>query len=139
MDADSPLEPARRVAGEVFGPIETGAAAALRPFIAVPDVVPHARLHAATRSRELEAENARLRSEASTAGYDRNRLEEFDGLTTAAERPRLRPGPGPRGRRSARAQSFSRTVTIDAGSPAGVGARHDRASTTTASSAGCSG
>ncbi len=81
---DSPMEPARRVAGEVFGPIETGAATALRPFVAVPQWF---RSHDSMRREigELEAENARLRSEASTAGYDRNRLEEFDGLTTAAE------------------------------------------------------
>ena len=37
--SDSPMEPARRVVGEVFGPIETGAATAVRPFTAVPDLV----------------------------------------------------------------------------------------------------
>lgn len=115
---DSPMEPARRVAGEVFGPVETGAATALRPFIAVPEWF---RTHDSMQREigELEAENARLRSEASTAGYDRNRLEEFDGLTTAAEAlgyalvPARVVGLGP-------SQSFSRTVTIDAGSKAGL-------------------
>lgn len=115
---DSPMEPARRVAGEVFGPIETGTTAALRPFTAVPDWF---RSHGSMREEihELEAENARLRSEAATSGYDRNRLEEFDGLTAAASSlgyalvPARVVGLGP-------SQSFSSTVTIDAGSRAGV-------------------
>ena len=117
--ADSPIEPARRAVGEVFGPIETGATTALRPFIAVPDWF---RTHDSMRDEigELEAENARLRA----AGRD----------------VRLRPQP-PRGvrrpdrgrrRRSATpwcparvvglgpSQSFSRTVTIDAGSQSGI-------------------
>ena len=104
--------------GEVFGPIETGTATAVRPFTAVPDWF---RSHDSMRDEisELEAENAKLRSEASTTSYDRNRLEEFDGLTTAAEAlgaalvPARVVGLGP-------SQSFSRTVTIDAGSDAGL-------------------
>ena len=115
---DSPMEPARRVAGEVFGPIEAGTTAALRPFTAVPDWF---RSHGSMREEihELEAENARLRSEAATSGYDRNRLEEFDGLTAAASSlgyalvPARVVGLGP-------SQSFSSTGTIDAGSRAGV-------------------
>jgi rod shape-determining protein MreC len=115
---DSPMEPARRAVGEVFGPVESGAATALRPFVAVPDWF---RSHDSMREEidELEAENARLRAEAATSGYNRNRLEEFDGLTTAAESlgyalvPARVVGLGP-------SQSFSRTVTIDAGSKAGI-------------------
>jgi rod shape-determining protein MreC len=115
---DSPMEPARRAVGEVFGPVETGTSAALRPFVAIPEWF---RSHDALRRdlAELEAENARLRSEAATTGYDRNRLEEFDGLTAAAESlgyalvPARVVGLGP-------SQSFSQTVTIDAGSRAGI-------------------
>lgn len=115
---DSPMEPARRVVGEVFGPIETGATTAVRPFTSVPDWF---RSQDSMREEinELEAENALLRSEAATTNYDRNRLEEFDGLTTAAETlgaalvPARVVGLGP-------SQSFSRTVTIDAGSRAGL-------------------
>ena len=68
---------------------------------------------------QLQAENARLRSDAATSGYDRNRLEEYDGLTAAADSlgyalvPARVVGLGP-------SQSFSRTVTIDAGSDAGI-------------------
>ncbi len=115
---DSPVESARRVVGEVFGPVETGTATAIRPFTAVPDWF---------RSRgalnddvaRLEAENSRLRSQAATADYDRNRLQEYDGLTAAADDlgyalvPARVVALGP-------AQSFSDAVTIDAGSRAGI-------------------
>lgn len=115
---DSPMEPARRVAGEVFGPVESAAATAIRPFTAVPDWL---RTKDSMRRElsDLEAENARLRSEAARSGYDRNRLEEFDGLTAAASSlgyalvPARVVGLGP-------SQSFSSTVTIDAGSDAGI-------------------
>ena len=116
--SDSPMEPARRALGEVFGPVETGTTTAIRPFTAVPQWF---RSHNALRHdiEELEAENSRLRSEAATSGYDRNRLAEFDGLTTTAEAlgyalvPARVVGLGS-------AQSFSHTVTIDAGSHAGI-------------------
>lgn len=115
---DSPMEPARRAVGEVFGPIEAGTTAAVRPFTSVPDWF---RTQGSLRREisELEAENAELRSANASAGYDRNRLEEFDALTTAAGSlgyalvPARVIGLGP-------SQSFSHTVTIDAGSDAGL-------------------
>ena len=114
----SPLEPARQAVGEVFGPLETATSAVVRPFVAIPGWF---RTQDSLRGdiNELEAENARLRAETATSGYDRNRLEEFDGLTRAAEDlgyalvPSRVVGIGP-------SQSFSQTVTIDAGSRAGV-------------------
>jgi rod shape-determining protein MreC len=115
---NSPLEPARQAVGEVFGPVEAETSATVRPFVAVPDWF---RTHDSLRGEinQLEAENARLRAESETSGYDRNRLEEYDGLTQAAGDlgyalvPARVVGIGP-------AQSFSQTVTIDAGSRAGV-------------------
>ncbi len=115
----SPLEPARRAVGEVFGPAEVAAATAMRPVQSLPGWF---------RSREslsadltaLESENAQLRAEAHTSGYDRNRLAELEGLTTAARSlgyalvPARVVGYGP-------SQSFSSTVTIDAGSSSGLG------------------
>ncbi len=114
----SPLDPARRAAGEVFGPVEVAASTAIRPFTGVSDWF---------RTRDsmqddliaLQAENSRLKSDLATQGYDRNRLEEYDGLTAAAHTlgyelvPARVVGLGP-------SQSFSSTVTIDAGSDAGV-------------------
>jgi rod shape-determining protein MreC len=116
--SDSPLEPARRAAGEIFGPVEVGATAAVRPFTAVPHWF---------RSRDsmqddlmaLQAENSRLKSEVNTRDYNRNRLEEYDGLTAAAQSlgyslvPARVVGLGS-------SQSFSSTITIDAGSDAGL-------------------
>jgi rod shape-determining protein MreC len=116
--ADGPVDSARRAVGEVFGPVEVATATAIRPFTSVPGWF---------RSRDdlqddvmaLRAENSRLRSDLATQDYDRNRLEEYDGLTAAAESlgaslvPARVVGLGP-------SQSFSRTVTIDAGSVAGV-------------------
>ncbi|GCD92351.1 rod shape-determining protein MreC [Nocardioides sp. LS1] len=116
--ADSPMEPARRAVGEVFGPIETGTATVIRPFTAVPAWF---RTKGALRDdiAELTAENSRLKSQVATQDYDRNRLEEFEGLTSAAENlgyalvPARVVGLGA-------AQSFSHTVTIDAGSSSGI-------------------
>ena len=116
--AGSPLDPARRAVGEVFGPVESATAAAVRPIAAVPDWF-QSRDSMQAELSALEAENAELRSEVATSGYDRNRLEEYDGLTATAENLRLALVParvialGP-------SQSFSRTVTIDAGSDDGL-------------------
>ncbi len=117
---DSLLDPARRVVGEAVGPAETGASRVLRPFLSVSDwFTTHGSLRADVR--DLEAENARLRSELNTVDYDRNRLAQYDGLIATARDtgyalvPARVVGLGP-------AQSFTRTVTIDAGADAGLGA-----------------
>jgi rod shape-determining protein MreC len=115
---DSPLEPARQAMGSIFGPVEDATARVVRPLTEVPgwfrtqDSLRH-------RITALESENARLRGQVATAGPDRNRLAEYDGLTRTARENGLALVPsrvvamGP-------AQSFSRTVTIDAGTAAGV-------------------
>jgi len=114
----SPLDPVRRAVGEIFGPAEVATATAVRPFTAVPDWF---RSHDSMQQDllDLQAENSDLRSQIATEDYDRNRLAEYDGLTAAAEDlgyslvPARVVALGP-------SQSFSRTVTIDAGSDAGV-------------------
>jgi rod shape-determining protein MreC len=118
VDDGSPVESARRVVGEAFGPVESFTGAAVRPFTSVPSWF---RSTASLQAdiRDLEAENAELRSQVATSGFDRNRLAELEGLTRAA---------GDLGRSLVPArvvaygssQSFSNTVTIDAGSAAGV-------------------
>ncbi len=114
----SVLEPARRGLGEVFGPAESVASALVRPVTAVPDWF-RSRDSMRDELDELELENAELRTQVRTSGFDRNRLAEYDGLTAAAGTlgramvPARVVGLGP-------SQSFSSTVTIDAGSDAGL-------------------
>ena len=117
--ADSPVEPARRAVGEVFGPARVGTAAVVRPITAIPGLVPDPRLDARraqrARGRERRASAPRSPRPASTATGWRS--------TTASPRPPrtsatrwCRPESSPLGP----SQSFTRTVTIDAGSEAGL-------------------
>lgn len=115
---DSPVEPARRAMGEVYGPVEVSAAAVVRPVAAIPRWF---RSHDSMREEisDLESANAELRQQVNTSGYDRNKLAEYDGLTAAAGTlgyalvPARVVGMGP-------SQSFSSTVTIDAGARSGL-------------------
>ncbi|GEP40231.1 rod shape-determining protein MreC [Nocardioides psychrotolerans] len=116
--SDSPVEPVRRALGEVYGPVEVTAAAVVRPVTAIPRWFS---THDTMRAEidDLEAENAALRQQVNTSGYDRNKLAEYDGLTAAAGTlgyalvPARVVGMGP-------SQSFSSTVTIDAGARSGL-------------------
>ena len=114
----SPVEPARQAVGEVFGPVESAAAAAVRPFTSIPAWL-QTQDSLSEELRELEAENAELRSQVATSGFDRKRLDQYDGLTSAAQDlghalvPARVVAFGP-------SQSFNNTVTIDAGSAAGL-------------------
>jgi rod shape-determining protein MreC len=117
-DDDSPLDPARTAAGELFGPVEKGAAAAIRPFTVVPEFFTTTHGLRADLAK-LEAENSALRSRLANAPVDQNRVAELDGLLASARStgyalvPSRVVAMGP-------AQSFSRTVTIDAGTRSGV-------------------
>jgi rod shape-determining protein MreC len=118
VDGGAPVDPLRALVGEVYGPAESLGDAVVRPVLAVPDWL-RTRHDLATRIDDLQSENARLRSQLATSAYGRNRLQEYDDLTSTAESigyalvPARVVGIGP-------AQSFSRTVTIDAGSRAGL-------------------
>jgi rod shape-determining protein MreC len=116
----SPVEPLRSVAGNVFGPAEAVTASVVRPFQAVPE------FFTTTGSlqqevRRLEAENATLRGQLATSSVARQRAAELDGLLERSDEtgyalvPARVVAHGP-------AQSFSRTVTIDAGTSSGVNA-----------------
>lgn len=115
---DSPVEPARAAVGEVFGPVESVTAAVVRPLAAVPSWF-HGKDDLREEIAVLQAENSELRTQVATSGFDRNRLEEYDGLTRTAEDlghalvPARVVAYGP-------SQSFNSTVTIDAGSEAGI-------------------
>ena len=115
---DSPLEPARSIAGDVLGPVESATAAAVRPFTVVPEYFTTSHRLRADLARE-RAENTGLRNRLAVAPVDRNRVAELDGLLASARStgyalvPARVVAMGP-------AQSFSRTVTIDAGTRSGV-------------------
>lgn len=114
----SPVEPVRRVTGEVLGPAEAFATAATAPFVSLRDAL---RTNASLRDdlAALEEDNAGLRAELRSAGYDEQRVTELRNLRAVAGDlgyallPARVVAIGP-------AQSFSHTVTIDAGSDAGL-------------------
>ena len=116
--SSSPLDPLRSAVGNVVGPMETASTTALRPFT---DLSGALRTNHGLREdvARLESENARLRGTVATLPLDQKRLAELDGLTrTVADTGYslvaarvVAMGP---------AQSFSRTVTIDAGTSSGI-------------------
>ncbi|MEP7089347.1 MAG: rod shape-determining protein MreC [Nocardioidaceae bacterium] len=116
--SSSPLDPVRSAAGDLFGPVESTTAAAVRPFAAVPE---HFRTTNQLRGdvARLEAENSRLTSRLAGTALSRNRAAELDGMLAGSRStgyalvPARVVAMGP-------AQSFSRTVTIDAGTTSGV-------------------
>jgi rod shape-determining protein MreC len=116
--SSSPVDPLRSAVGNVLGPVESGTAVAVRPFKAVPGFF---RTTGGLRNdvARLEAENSRLKTQLAGSSVDRNRAAELDGLLATSERtgyalvPARVVAVGP-------AQSFRRTVTIDAGVTAGV-------------------
>ena len=116
--AGSPLEPAREAMGSLLGPVEAGTSDAVRPLDAVGGWFTSRRAMQQDIAA-LQSQNARLRSQQATTRYQRNQLAEYQGLTAAAKAlgqtlvPAHVVAYGP-------AQDFSRTVTIDAGSDAGV-------------------
>ena len=114
----SPVDPARTVVGNVLGPVESTAAAAVRPMRETFAYFSNNNELRADVAR-LAAQNSKLRSEVEQTPLDRNRLAELDGLTKTANQTGYAlvaarvVGMGPM-------QSFSRTVTIDAGTTSGV-------------------
>lgn len=114
----SPVEPARRVMGEALGPVESATASGVRPFAGLSELF-RSRDSLRDEVDRLEQENADLRGKVAASGFDRSRLEQLEGLTRAAKAWGYALAParvialGP-------SQSFKRTVTIDAGTDAGV-------------------
>jgi rod shape-determining protein MreC len=121
LDARSgagPLDPVRHAVASLMGPAESATATAFQPFTDLGDAL---RTNHALRGdvARLEADNSRLRQQVDTLPLDQKRLAELDGLTkTVADTGYslvaarvVAVGP---------MQSFSRTVTIDAGTSSGV-------------------
>lgn len=116
--ADSPVQPVRTAAAEVFGPMETGMASAADPVVDGVSLLGDMAALRADNDR-LSEQNARMRAELATGELDRNRLAQYDALAGVAESADVDLVPaqvvavGP-------AQAFARTVTIDAGTDDGV-------------------
>lgn len=115
---DSPVEPVRSAVGSVLGPAESAAAAVVRQFRAVPDFF-HTNAGLRADVARLKAQNDALRGRLAVTDVDRNRAAELDALLASSRStgyslvPARVVAMGP-------AQSFSRTVTIDAGTSSGV-------------------
>lgn len=115
---DSPIDPLRTAVGSVLGPVEDGVAAALTPVTDLPgyfsDVDDLRR-----RNDALQTANDSLTSQLRRAQDDDARIFEIEGVARLGASRGLSlvaaqvVAVGP-------AQSFSRTVTIDAGSRQGV-------------------
>lgn len=114
----SPVDPLRSAVGSVLGPVEDGASTALHPLTSIPehfgDVGTLRHDNAALQSR-IDTLTTRLRAE--QANKQRNveldRIGEFAAVQDYDVVPAQVIAMGP-------AQSFSRTVTIDAGRQQGV-------------------
>lgn len=116
--ADSPVDPLRTAAGAVFGPLETVTATVTGPLTGVVgyfDGVGDLR----AANQRLEEENDRLRSRLRTTQFVQNRAAGVDRLVAAARRQDHEVVPAEVVAMGG-AQSFSRTVTIDAGRRDGV-------------------
>ena len=86
LDLTSPaLTPLRRLAGEVYGPLESAATTVARPVTSIPDWF-QGQGELREQVAQLQAENDALRQQIETAGYDRNKLAQYERLTGVAER-----------------------------------------------------
>ncbi len=116
---DSPVDPLRSASGEVFGPVEDGLDEATRPIES--GAADHVTTVDGLRddNARLQAENDRLRAELETAGIERARIDAVAEMIRYGDQRGIdlvsaqviAMGP---------AQSFSRAVTIDAGTSDGV-------------------
>jgi rod shape-determining protein MreC len=117
-DEASPFETAREVLGDAVAPAQESAAVVARPLREIPGFFEANKSLRGDIAR-LQAENSNLRGQLATTSDVRNRAAELDGLLRTSKDAGLALVParvvalGP-------AQSFSHTVTIDAGRSSGV-------------------
>lgn len=118
LDKAGALDPVRQGVAEVVGPAETGVSTVVSPILGIPGWF-HTQSDLRDDVSRLQEQNDALRSQLVAAPYDAARLREYDALTALAgdlgyamvPAHVVAVGPG---------QSFSDTVTIDAGSDAGL-------------------
>ena len=115
---NSPVEPMRAAAGAVFGPLETAAATVSRPVTQVTDYFGDVQ-DLRTANERLQDENDRLRSQLRTTDFARQRGVELAQLGRLG-RQRQESIVAAQVTAMGGGQTFSRTVTIDAGREDGV-------------------
>lgn len=115
---ESPVAPVRRVVGEVLGPAQAGAATVLEPIVALPDAF-HTNADLRRDLAEAEARNRQYEQERRKNPYDANRLAEWEGLASQGNDNGYLLAPA-RVIGYGSAQSFSNSVTIDAGTDSGL-------------------
>lgn len=115
---ESPVAPVRRVAGEVLGPAQAGVSEVLDPVLALPGAL---RTNAALREDLADAEEKLRQAQADdhTSSYVENRFDSLAGLCAISTDLGYALAPA-RVIGNGSAQSFSDTVTIDAGTDAGL-------------------
>lgn len=115
---ESPVAPVRRMVGEVLGPAQAGVSAVLGPLVALPG---NLRTNDALREEndDLRARVDALEQDARKAGYDDNRTRAWAELGEMSSGTGYALAPA-RVISYGAAQSFSDTVTIDAGSDSGL-------------------
>lgn len=120
LSSTGAVDPLRSATADFFGPAESTVSSLARPITALPRYL-KSKSQLENQVASLSAQNTNLQAEVNRSGYDRNRLNEYVGLSSMAANLGYNLVPahviayGP-------AQSFSRTVTIDAGADSGIGA-----------------
>ncbi len=117
-ESSSPVDPLRTAVAAVLGPVEDGATAALSPVTSLPGHFQDVGYLRAENAR-LEAAKATLESQLRAADANRHRDTELNGIAELADTSGYRVVPAQVVALGS-AQSFSRTVTIDAGTSSGI-------------------
>ncbi len=116
--AGSPVDPLRTATAAVVGPVETAADRIATPIGAIPRYFGDVS-ELRSENAKLQAENAALQSQLRASDAAANRARELDGIAMLADSSGFQTVTAQVVALGA-AQSFSRTVTIDAGTRAGV-------------------
>ena len=112
------MNPVKSATADFFGPAESTVSSLARPITALPRYL-KSKSQLENQLSSLSAQNIDLQTQVNRSSYDRNRLNEYVGLSTMAANLGYNLVPahviayGP-------AQSFARTVTIDAGTDSGI-------------------
>jgi rod shape-determining protein MreC len=115
---ESPIDPLRSAVGTAIGPLESGTATAVRAARSMPAYI-HDVDDLRDANADLEETNSELRTRLRTSEVARQRAGELDRMLGVAEDGGLSIVPA-RVISLGAVQSFSRTVSIDAGSRDGV-------------------